>query len=185
MSSTVPDVGFWDRWGVVTYTAPADRALLASAAVCVLLAGLHLAAGARWPLPRACRWTAAGAGALSALCAATVLVVQLVRVQLPDSEGQWFTADSTLLDLASPVSAMVTVVVFCVVAGAVLLGPALPRAEAAEAAEEPGEPEGTPGVVTGVTPEPERAPEPEPAEVVLSFPHPTAEQYAQYRRPGA
>lgn len=186
-----PDVDFWDRWSVLGYTAPADRALLAATAVCVVLAGLHLTTGARRPLSRACRWAGAGAAALSALAAAAFLVVDLVAVQMPEGAGAYFPSSSSFLDVAPLLSAMVTVIVFSAVAGAVLLGPALPRAAAtAPAAREPApepavEParEPAPGPVR--EPAPVREPEPVPAPVAVapSFPRPSAEDYERYRRP--
>ena len=197
-----PDVDFWDRWSVLSGAAPADRALLAAAAACVVLAGLHLTTGVRWPLPRACRWAGAGAAALSALSAAAVVVVDLVAVQLPEGEGAYFPSSSSFLDVAPVLAAMATALVFSAVAGVVLLGPALPPAAAA--AEDPGpaaEPLAEPAAEPLSEPDVEPAAEPPAAQPfpgpaagspagtpagageVPPFPRPSAEDYAHYRRP--
>lgn len=186
-----PDIGFWDRWSVLDYTAPADRLLLASVAACIVLAALHLAGGRRWPLHRGCRWLAATAGASSALCAVVVLLVDLLRLQVPVDDRRWYSTTSTLLDIAWPVSALGTVVVFGAVVGVVLLGAPAPRVEPDHAvADDAGEPEPAPVVVDAeeVGAADEGAPEerePVVAEFPPAFPRPTAEEYAHYRRPGA
>jgi hypothetical protein len=190
-TSLQPDIGFWDRWSVLDYTAPPERLLLASVAVCVVVAALHLAGGRRWPLHRGCRWLAVGAGASSAVCAAVVLVLDVLRLQVPEEDRRWYSTTSTLLDIAWPLSALGTVVVFGVVVGVVLLGPPAPRVEPERAAaDDPGEPEPAPVVVGAeeVGAADEGAPEdrePVVAELPPAFPRPTAEEYAHYRRPGA
>jgi hypothetical protein len=180
-------IGFWDRWTVAGYSTPPDRLLLPAAAVGVTLAVLHLAVGGRWPLPRVARWTGAGACALSAGSAAVVLVLELVEVQLPPGDRQGWSSTSPLLDLAAPLSAMVTVVAFAAVAGVVLLGPPLPRTEPVQPVEpesepEP-EPESEPAAPEDVLVEP--VPDRGPAPTEVSFPRPSAEEYARYRRPAS
>lgn len=181
-----PGVDFWDRWGLLSWSVPADRALLPSAAVCIALAGLHLAAGARWPLPRAWNYAAVLACAATAFPAAALVGVQLAGARRPASERGWSMSPDAFLDLAPGVSSMALVVVFVVVAGVVLLGPAVPRPEP-RAEPEDAPVEDAPVEARSVEARSvEAAPEPPlPVEAPGELPRPTQEQYALYRRPGA
>ncbi|MFD0481552.1 hypothetical protein ACFQ46_03015 [Kineococcus sp. GCM10028916] len=188
-----PGITFWDRWTLVSYVVPTDRVLLAATAVCVAVAGLHLAAGERWPLHRACRWVAAAGGALSSLVALAVLVVMIAASQRTPDDAAYFSTSTSLLEVVLPVSALVTVAVFGVVAVIVLVGDSLPAAtvgpaaavdvdDAEAEADEPGELAAAdePAGIAVVD-----EPEPRPVEVPVAFPRPSADEYARYRRPGA
>ncbi|WP_328293851.1 hypothetical protein OG218_14110 [Kineococcus sp. NBC_00420] len=179
-----PGVTFWDRWTLVSYVVPIDRVLLAATAVCVLVAAVHVAAGNRFPVPRPCRWVAAAGGAVSALVALAVLGVTVAVSQRSPEDGGYFTPTTGLVELVLPVSAMVAVVVFGVVAVIVLVGGPLPfverDAEDPEDSEEPAKLDEPLELTQAPVPV-----EPEPVAVPVTFPRPSAEDYARYRRPGA
>lgn len=179
-----PGITFWDRWTLVSYVVPVDRVLLAATAVSVLVAAVHVAAGHRSPLSRACRWVAAAGGGASAVVALAVLGVTIALSQrAPDADG-YFSASTGLLELVLPVSTMVAVAVFGTVAGFVLVGGPLPLVAPDPDPEDRETEDGQEPVEPPDEEVPHELP-PGPVEVPVAFPRPSAEDYARYRRPGA
>jgi hypothetical protein len=190
-SEMTPGITFWDRWTLASYVVPSERALVAATALWGAGAGLPLAAGGRWSLPRPSRWLAAAGGALSVLVALAVLAVTVAASQRTPEDNAYFSQSTSLLEVVQPVSAMVTVAVFGAVAVVVLLGSPLPPAPAAPEAvvEDPVPPLARDVRTAPVEPVGPTQPEParveEPVEVPVAFPRPSEADYARYRRPGA
>ncbi|PRY16615.1 hypothetical protein [Kineococcus rhizosphaerae] len=184
-----PGITFWQRWSVITFTVPADRAVLGPTAVVVALAVVHLVG--RRPLPRGVRWTAVAAAGLSSLLALASVVVLLLLQSRPEDETGYYSSRSTLVDVGAPAAAVGLAVVFAVLAAVVLLGPVAPapppgpepRSEPRpeprpEPDVDPVEEPGPDPAQVGVAPEPPGR-EPVPA----GLPTPSPEEYAWYRRP--
>lgn len=198
------DVTFWERWDVVTSAVQFDRVLLPSAAIAVVLAGLHLVGRGRWRPPSALRLVAAATGALTAVTALANTLVMLAGTQrTQDEQYGSYGWPSPFANLAIPVATSAAVAVFAAVAVVVLLGPAAPAP--APAREVPPAPPLEPAGGTGAPDDPANQtdadtgpgsdtgtsssgadPDPDPAvpsREELEFPRPNEEDYAWYRRP--